>query len=90
MQLHYPYLIRLAVACGLMSMAATASAQVNGVGQKPYLGWSSFSQQTLDPAFLTQANMIRQSDALAASGLQAHGYTYINLDSGWQGVRPAP
>jgi len=95
MQLHYPYLIRLAVACGLMSMAATASAQVNGVGQKPYLGWSSFSQQTLDPAFLTQANMIRQSDALAASGLQAHGYTYINLDSGWQGGfdvngRPTP
>ena len=95
MQVHYPYLIRTAVACGLLSMAAAASAQVNGVGQKPYLGWSSFSQQTLDPSFLTQANMIQQSDALAASGLQSHGYTYINLDSGWQGAfdangRPTP
>jgi hypothetical protein len=90
-----PSLIRLAVACGLLSVAAGASAQVNGVGQKPYLGWSSFSQQTLDPAFLTQTNMVKQSDALASSGLQAHGYTYINLDSGWQGGfdvngRPTP
>jgi hypothetical protein len=90
-----PSLLRLAIACGLLSIATAASAQVNGVGQKPYLGWSSFSQQTIEPAFLTQGNMIKQSDALAASGLQSHGYTYINLDSGWQGGfdvngRPTP
>lgn len=90
-----PTFSRLALACGLMTLAGAASAQVNGVGQRPYLGWSSFSQQTIDPAFLTQANMVTQSDALAASGLQAHGYTYINLDSGWQGGfdangRPTP
>ena len=95
MHVHFPSLTRLALACGLLSLAAGASAQVNGVGQKPYLGWSSFSQQTLEPAFLTQANMVKQSDALASSGLQAHGYTYINLDSGWQGGfdangRPTP
>jgi hypothetical protein len=78
-------LSRLVLACGLTALASTATAQVNGVAHRPYLGWSSFSQQTLDPAFLTQANMLRQSDALAASGLQAHGYTYINLDSGWMG-----
>jgi len=88
-------LSRLALACGLAAVASTASAQVNGVAQRPYLGWSSFSQQTIDPAFLTQANMLKQSDALAASGLQAHGYTYINLDSGWMGAfdangRPIP
>ena len=39
--------------------------------------------------------MIRQSDALNASGLQNHGFVYINLDSGWQGSfdqngRPIP
>jgi hypothetical protein len=88
-------LSRLALACGLAALASTATAQVNGVAQRPYLGWSSFSQQTIDPAFLTQANMLKQSDALAASGLQAHGYTYINLDSGWMGAfdangRPIP
>lgn len=82
---HVPSLRRLALACGLFALASSAAAQVNGVAQRPYLGWSSFSQQTIDPAFLTQANMLKQSDALAASGLQAHGYTYINLDSGWMG-----
>jgi alpha-galactosidase len=72
-----------------------AHAQVNGIGQKPYLGWSSFSQQTVDGSFLTQANILAQSDALHASGLQEHGFNYINLDSGWMGSfdgngRPIP
>lgn len=86
---------RLVIACALSLVAPCVMAQVNGVAQKPYLGWSSFSQQTIEPDFLTQANMIRQSDALKSSGLQDHGYTYINLDSGWQGSfdangRPTP
>ena len=59
-----------------------ASAQVNGVGQRPYLGWSTFSEQTINGSFLTQANMERESDALKASGLQSHGFNYINIDSG--------
>src|SRR5258708_19544889 len=51
--------------------------------------------QMLQNGFLTQANMITQSDALKASGLQDHGFVYINLDSGWQGSfdqngRPIP
>ena len=85
----------LLAASGLLGLAATAHAQVNGVGQKPYLGWSSFSQQTLDSSFLTQANIMAQSDALASSGLQSHGFNYINIDSGWMGSfdgngRPIP
>jgi hypothetical protein len=79
----------------LLACCLPASAQVNGVGEHPYLGWSSFSQQTLLGNFLTQANMVAQSDALAASGLQQHGFNYINLDSGWMGSfdaygRPIP
>lgn len=62
-----------------------AAAQTNGVAQRPYLGWSTFSQQTIVDGFLTQDNMIKQSDALAQSGLTAHGYRYLNLDSGWTG-----
>ena len=76
-------------------LGSVANAQVSGVGDKPYLGWSSFPVQTVRSNFLTQANMIAQSDALLASGLQAHGFRYINLDSGWQGSfdgygRPIP
>jgi alpha-galactosidase len=83
------------LAAAVLAYSLPAAAQVNGVGDRPYLGWSSFSQQTLSPDFLTQANMIAQSDALAASGLQRHGFNYINMDSGWMGSfdgygRPIP
>src|ERR1700751_1855296 len=71
------------------------TAQVNGSAYKPYLGWSTFSEQTINGNFLTQANIQAQSDALKASGLEEHGFRYINIDSGWQGSfdangRPIP
>jgi len=92
--------IRCVVRAVVLFAAAALSlqmvhAQVNGVGQSPYLGWSTFSQQTIDGNFLTQANIQAQSDALKTSGLQEHGFTYINMDSGWMGSfdgngRPIP
>ena len=89
------YLSFLIVITVVVAFLPCASAQVNNAGQEPYLGWSSFSQQTIQGDFLTQANLITQSDALKASGLQEHGFVYINLDSGWQGSfdqngRPIP
>src|SRR6266481_2281026 len=69
----------------LSLLPAPAAAQVNGAGEKPYLGWSTFSEQTVNGSFLTQANIQAQSDALKASGLEEHGFRYINIDSGWQG-----
>src|SRR6202007_628801 len=81
-------LITLIAAVSLLPVTASF-AQVNGVGQRPYLGWSSFSEQTLNSGFLTQANIEAQSDALAASGLQKHGFQYINIDSGWMSTSDA-
>jgi alpha-galactosidase len=80
---------------GLVVSSLSLPAQVNGVGQRPYLGWSTFSEQTINGSFLTQANVQAQSDALAASGLQKHGFNYINMDSGWMSTfdangRPIP
>ena len=79
----------------LAALPAPTCAQVNVVGQKPYLGWSTFSEQTINGNFLTQSNIQTQSDALKASGLEEHGFRYINIDSGWQGSfdangRPIP
>jgi alpha-galactosidase len=74
----------LAVAAMVLA-TASLHAQVNGQGQVPYLGWSTFSEQSINPGFLTQANVQAESDALKASGLQSHGFAYINIDSGWQG-----
>lgn len=75
--------------------AGRVDAQINGTGQTPYLGWTSWDQQTMQSGFLTQANIQAQSDALKASGLQPHGFRFINIDSGWQGSfdgngRPTP
>ena len=90
------------VLCGLLLLTGSllgftslSYAQVNGIGQRPYLGWSTFSEQTINSSFLTQNHVAAQSDALASSGLQAHGFNYINIDSGWQGSfdangRPIP
>ena len=55
----------------MLTASLTAPAQTNGVGQRPYLGWSTFSEQTINGSFLTQANIQAQSDALKASGLQS-------------------
>jgi len=79
----------------LLLPSSNAIAQVNGAGERPYLGWSTFSEQTINGSFLTQANIAAESDALASSGIQAHGFKYINIDSGWQGSfdangRPIP
>lgn len=89
---------------GTLAMAgfptSSSFAAENGLGAKPYLGWSSWSlQATKYPgyggqAWLTAQHVKEQSDAMAAK-LQKHGYIYINMDSGWRGGwdefgRPAP
>ena len=73
----------------MLTLSVTAVAQVNGVGRRTYLGWSTFSQQAFlgsqSSTFMTEQNVLTQADALHNSGLQAHGYQYINLDGGWTG-----
>jgi len=70
----------------LFAFVASAAAQTPGIAAKPYLGWSTYNQQTISSTFLTQVNIAAQSDALLSSGLKAHGYNYINIDSGWMGA----
>ena len=87
--------LRAVALVSALSSLLPAAAQVNDSGQRPYLGWSTFSEQTINSSFLTQANIQAQSDALAASRLQQHGFQYINIDSGWMSTfdangRPIP
>lgn len=77
-----------ALALGLAGALPGQAMPDNGLGQKPYLGWSSWSlEATKYPGYggmdwLTAAHVKQQSDALHQT-LQAHGYTYVNMDSGW-------
>ncbi|MEV6486432.1 CBM35 domain-containing protein [Streptomyces sp. NPDC051576] len=61
------------------------------VAAKPYMGWSSWSMQSskypgLNPdgdySYLTEANVAKQTDALAGK-LKKYGYDYLNIDAGW-------
>jgi hypothetical protein len=70
--------------------SAPAAATV-GVAATPYMGWSSWSMQSskypgLNPngdySYLTEANVLKQTDALA-SKLKTYGYDYVNIDAGW-------
>ncbi len=72
--------------------AATPAADTSAtVAAKPFMGWSSWSMQSskypgLNPdgdySYLTEANVTKQTDALA-SKLKKYGYTYVNVDAGW-------
>ena len=71
--------------------AAPVTPAASGMAATPYMGWSSWSMQSsgypgLNPdgnySYLTEANVLKQTDALAAK-LKPYGYDYVNIDAGW-------
>jgi alpha-galactosidase len=50
----------------------------------PPLGWNSWNCFACD---VTDANVRAAADAMAASGLVEHGWTYINIDDCWEAGR---
>jgi hypothetical protein len=60
--------------------SARASAEGNGVGARPAMGWSTWSFVRKDP---TLANVEAQARAMVGSGLRRVGYTYVNVDDFW-------
>jgi alpha-galactosidase len=72
------------------TLAGQASAQLNGTGARPFMGWSTWSQQdhfgnseASGDGFQNEVNVKANSDAMRQSGLTAHGFKYINLDGDW-------
>lgn len=93
----FALLLILAVLSGFgLPAGQVAHAANNGLGLKPYMGWSSYSMQvyTNNGGWITAAQLKAQSDAMHTK-LQSHGYNYINVDAGWNsGIdgygRPVP
>ncbi|HEY6498867.1 MAG TPA: NEW3 domain-containing protein [Streptosporangiaceae bacterium] len=71
-----------ALATGALPGAAApaASAEANGVGLAPALGWSSWSFIRHDP---TAAVIEAQARAMKTSGLARAGFQYVNVDDFW-------
>ncbi len=61
-------------------LTASASAEANGVGLKPVMGWSSWDFLRHDP---TEAGVEAEAQAMVTSGLASVGYRYVNLDDYW-------
>lgn len=70
--------------------AAPAQAAAE-IAQRPFMGWTSWTMQSskypgLNPdgdySYLTEANVLKQTDALATK-LKPYGYQYVNIDAGW-------
>ena len=59
----------------------------DSIALTPPLGWNSWNcwGEKVD-----QDKMLRAARALVASGLANHGWTYVNIDDGWQGRRSGP
>jgi hypothetical protein len=68
------------VAITTVSTPTTASAEDNGVGQKPAMGWTTYSFLRHDP---TAARIEAEAKALKDSGLASVGYQYVNLDGSY-------
>ena len=54
------------------------------LAQRPPMGWNSWNCWARD---VTQEQVLSSARAMVESGLVNHGWTYINIDDGWQGRR---
>ena len=53
----------------------------------PPLGWNSWNCWG---RHIDEEKVRAAADAMVSSGLAAHGYSYVNIDDGWQGERGGP
>ena len=64
----------------LLAVTSCASAEANGVGLTPPMGWSSWDFLRHDP---TEAAVEAEAEAMVTSGLASVGYRDVNLDDYW-------
>ena len=50
----------------------------------PPMGWNSWNCWSVS---VNQEKVLRAAKAMVASGLDQHGWSYVNIDDGWQGAR---
>ncbi len=53
----------------------------------PPMGWNSWNCWG---GLVSQEKVLRSAEAMKAAGLDRHGWTYVNIDDGWQGKRGGP
>ena len=59
----------------------------DAIALTPPLGWNSWN--CWGPS-VTQEKVLRSARAMVSKGLSQHGWTYVNIDDSWQGLRSGP
>jgi alpha-galactosidase len=80
--------VRVAVAgpSGRATSGLRIVAAEHALAQTPPLGWNSWNVWGLA---VDEAKVKQAADAMVASGLAARGFSYVNVDDGWQKGRDA-
>jgi alpha-galactosidase len=77
-----------AVVAGMVVTAPQrAQALDNGLALTPPMGWSGFTRFSRN---VTAAIMEAEAQAIVSSGMQSAGYTYVDLDAGWNLLQRGP
>ncbi len=78
--------VALIAGVGLAVMPGTSAQAKNDFTAKPFMGFSTWSVESSSHdggmAWLTEDNVKKSADAISTN-LKSAGYSYINLDSGW-------
>jgi alpha-galactosidase len=71
----------------IVGFQQTVTAQERLLTSRPYMGWTTWTQQSFNypvgDGFQNETNVDANSDAMLSSGLQAHGFRFINIDGDW-------
>jgi len=79
--------IRYALLAAIAACAPVFSgAQDPGLARTPPMGWNSWNHFATK---IDDATVRAQADAMVSSGMRDAGYTYINIDDGWEKGRDA-
>jgi len=57
------------------------------IALSPPMGWCSWNCMG---SSITQEKILRAARLMISTGLSQHGFTYVNMDDGWQGERTGP
>ena len=66
------------------SLVGVGLAQEPGLARTPPMGWNSWNHFHCG---VSDAIIRAQADGMAASGMKAAGYTFVNIDDCWEGTR---
>lgn len=82
------YIITLRVSNALGKAEQKTEIRIGDtIALTPPMGWNGWNSWA---AQIDQEKVVASANAMVSKGLRDHGWTYVNIDDSWQGVRAGP